>query len=166
MNEKKFRYQHIWPAESTIALWLAPVAALLLWSAWSTDVHFLIRLAMGCFALLALLIAGAALIKTSVIVDSEGNLELRRTFIGLPVTVIRLAAAAIIRVEVERRFSVLAAEKPRGESNKSSTPRFRLDVVHAQGKIFVVASTKGGKLKDQAADLADALKCPIQRIEH
>lgn len=166
MNEKDLRYQHTWPAESTFALWLAPVAALLLWSAWSTDVHFLIRLAMGCVALLALLIAGAALIKTSVMVDAEGNLEMRKTFIGLPVTVIRLAAAAIIRVELERRFSALAAEKARREPNKSSTPRFRLDVVHAQGKIFVMASTKGGKLKDQAADLAKALKCPMQSVDH
>ena len=157
------RYQHIWPAESTLALWLTPIAALLLWSAWSAEVPLLIRLAMGCIALLALLLAGAALIKTSVTVDAEGNLEIRKTLVGLPITLIRLAAADIIRVELNR-LSAQTAGKKSAASVKLATPRFRMDIVHAQGKVFVMASTKGGALKDQAEFLAEALKCPMQRV--
>jgi hypothetical protein len=165
MSDSIARYQHTWPAESAITLWLTPLAALLLWSAWSAEVPLLIRLAMGCIALLALLISGAALIQTSVTVDSGGNLEIRKTIIGLPITMIRLDAAGIIRVELERRSAADPAGKKSPARAKAATPRFRLDIVHAQGKVFVVASTKGGRLKDQAEDLADALHCPMQRVD-
>lgn len=158
------RYQHTWPAESTIALWLTPIAALLLWSAWSAEVPLLIRLAMGGMAILALLMAGAALIKTSVTVDAERNLEIRKTIVGLPITLIRLAATGIIRVELNRNLSAQTAGKKSPASAKPATPRFRMDIVHAQGKVFVMASTKGGALKDQAEFLAEALKCPMQRV--
>jgi hypothetical protein len=117
---------------------------------------------MTGFALLALLIAGAALIKTSVTVGAEGNLEIRKTLVGLPITLIRLAAPGIIRVEFERRLSVKPAKK--NSAGQPGTPRFRLDVVHAAGKVFVAASTKGGSLKDQAEGLADALHCPLQKV--
>lgn len=162
MKEKMVRYQHTWPAESTTALWLTPFAALLFWSAWSAEVPLLIRLAMAGIALLALLLAGAALIKTSVTVDAEGNLEIRKTLAGLPITLILLAASGIIRVEFNRHL----AAPPAGKKGRvtPATPRFRLDIVHAQGKVFVMASTKGGALKDQAAFLAEALKCPMQRV--
>ena len=164
MNENSLRYQHTWPAESAIALWLTPLAALLLWSAWSAEVPLLIRLAMAGIALLALLLAGAALIKTSVTVSADGSLEIRKTLVGLPITLIRLAAAGMIKVELERRIAAHPAGKNRGASSKPATPRFRLDVVHATGKVFVVASTKGGSLKDQAECLADALHCPMQKV--
>lgn len=164
MNEKSPRYQQTWPAESAIALWLTPIAALLLWSAWSAEVPLLIRLAMGGIAALALLLAGAALIKTAVTVSSTGDLEIRKTLVGLPVTLIHLAAAGIIRVELECSRAVKPAGKSGSASAKAATPRFRIDIVHAKGKFFVVASTKGGTLKDQAAGLADALHCPLQRV--
>lgn len=164
MNENSIRYQQTWPAESTIALWLTPLAALLLWGAWAAEAPLFIRLAMGCFALLALLIAGAALIKTSVTVDSEGNLEIRKTIAGLPITMIHLAAAGIIRVELERRIAAHPAGKSNRASSKVATPRFRMDIVHVKGNYFVVASTNGGRLKDQAEDLANALKCPMQKV--
>jgi hypothetical protein len=164
MNEKNLRYQQTWPAESSIALWLTPIATLLLWSAWAAEVPLLIRLAMGVIAALALLLAGAALIKTAVTVSSTGDLEIRKTLVGLPVTLIRLAAAGIIRVELESSRAVKPAGKRGSASAKAATPRFRIDIIHAQGKFFVVASTKGGTLKDQAAGLADALHCPMQRI--
>lgn len=153
MNEKSPRYQQTWPAESAIALWLTPIAVLLLWSAGSAEVPLLIRLAMGIIAALALLLAGAALIKTAVTASSTGDLEIRKTLVGLPVTRIHLDAAGIIRVELESSRAV-----------KAATPRFRIDIVHAKGKFFVVASTKGGTLKDQAAGLADALHCPLQKV--
>ena len=161
MTEKNVRYQQIWPAESAIALWLTPLAALLLWSAWSAEVPLLIRLAMAGIALLALLLAGAALIKTSVTVGADGSLAIRKTIAGLPVSMLRFDTAGIIRVELERRS---AAGKSRSAGAKAATPRFRLDIVHAKGKFFVVASTKGGTLKDQAADLAAALRCPLQKV--
>lgn len=164
MSAKSIRYQHAWPAESAIALCLTPIAVLLFFAAWFAEVPLFICLAMTGFALLALLIAGAALIKTSVTVDAEGNLALRKTIVGLPITLIHLDAAGIIRVELERRIAVSPAGKSRSASSKSATPRFRLDVVHAAGKVFVVASTKGGRLKDQAEGLADALHCPLQRV--
>lgn len=164
MSANSIRYQHTWPAESAIALWLTPIAVLLFFGAWSAEVPLLIRLAMTGFALLALLIAGAALIKTSVTVDAEGNLEIRKTLVGLPITLIRLAAPGIIRVELERRIAAHPAGTSRSASSQPATPRFRLDVVHAAGKVFVVASTKGGSLKDQAEGLADALHCPLQKV--
>ncbi|MBE0503339.1 MAG: hypothetical protein IBX46_04335 [Desulfuromonadales bacterium] len=154
MSEKDIRYQQIWPAELSLALWLTPISALLFWSAWAAEVPLLIRLAMGGVASLALLIAGAALIRTAVFVSSDGSLLLRKSIAGLPITLIRLDAAAIIRVELARHLA-----------RHSATPRFRMDVVHAKGKAFVVAGIKGGRLKDQAVDLAEALHCPMQTVD-
>lgn len=153
MTETDIRYQQTWPAESAIALWLAPIAALLFWSAWAAEVPLLMRLAMAGVALLALLIAGAALIRTSVIVGADGRLHIRKSIAGLPITLIHLDAAAIVRVEVARRVT-----------GQTGTPRFRIDIVHAKGKAFVVAGIKGGQLKDQAVCLAEALHCPMQKI--
>ncbi|PKN11438.1 MAG: hypothetical protein CVU69_12665 [Deltaproteobacteria bacterium HGW-Deltaproteobacteria-4] len=153
MSEKDIRYQQIWPEELSLALWLAPVSMLLFWSAWAAEVSLLIRLAIGGVALLALLIAGAALIRTSVLVTTDGRLHLRKSIAGLPVTLIHLDAAAIIRVELTRQVT-----------GHSATPRFRMDVVHAKGKAFVVAGIKGGGLKDQAVCLAEALHCPMQKV--
>lgn len=161
MTENKLRYQQTWSAESTIALWLTPIVVLLLWSAWAAEVPLLIRFAMGGVALLALLIAGAALIKTSVTVDAGGDLLIRKSFAGLPITLIQLDGAGIIRVELER---MPLAVKKGSHAAKAATPRFRLDIIHAQGKFFVVAGTKGGPLKDQAVDLATALHCPMQIV--
>lgn len=164
MNDISRHYQQTWPAESTIALWLTPLAALLLWGAWAGEVPLLIRLAMGGFALLALLLAGAALIKTSVTVAVDGSLTIRKTLAGLPITLIHLAAAGSIRVELTRGIAVHPAGKKSRDSSKAATPRFRLDIVHTQGTFFVVASTKGGPLKDRAEELADALHCPMQKV--
>jgi hypothetical protein len=163
MTEKIVRYQQIWPAESAIALWLIPIAALLLWSAWSAEVPLLIRLAMAGIALLALLLAGAALIKTSVTVGADGSLAIRKTIAGLPVSMLRFDTAGIIRVELERRIPAPSGKKSSAGA-KAATPRFRLDIVHAKGKFFVVASTKGDRLKDEAAGLAAALRCPLQKV--
>ena len=154
MSEKDIRYQQLWPAELSLALWLAPVSALLFWSAWAAEVHLLIRLATGGIALLALLIAGAALIRTAVFVTADGGLLLRKSIAGLPITRIHLDAAAIIRVELTRHVA-----------RHSATPRFRIDVVHTKGKAFVAAGIKGGHLKDQAVGLAEALHCPMQKVD-
>ena len=130
----------------------------------SGDQPLFARIVLWIFASILLMVAMGASIRTSVEVDTEGNLVVKKTLAKLPFSSTRLQVSEIVRVELDRQMTPGTATTPKtGDAggSKPSTPRFRIDVVHAHGKFLIQASASD--LGSQAKKLAEALDRPIEK---
>lgn len=163
MDDTPGRYAHTWQSKPSIILLLGPVSAGLAIAAFLEETPWPIRVILLALSVLALLAGLGALTSISVSVDADGGLELRKRIAWLPLWACRFNPGELVCVEFDRQMS---AGGPSGVTGRSgpSTPRFRIDVRHANGTLLIMASADGADLKTQATLLAEALGCPVKRV--
>lgn len=162
MNEASFRYIHTWPAKPLVAVLAMIGATVFTFAIYSVEeAPVFIQIVLGLFALISLMVAMGAAIGTTVEVDADGNLAIIKMMAGFPFNRIRIQSGEIIKVELNRQMSA-GSPKSSDMGSNPSTPRFRIDIVHEQGKVLVVANS--GNLDTQANRLAEAMNCPMEKI--
>lgn len=163
MENYSSRYIHIWPSKPIVALLATCGTAPFIIIAVSGEQPLFARIVLWIFASILLMIAMGASIRTAVEVDADGSFSVIKKLAGLPFSSIRLQAGEIVRVELDRQMTPGIATTPGtddGSGTRPSTPRFRIDIVHSQGKFLIQASASN--LGTQAKKLADALNCPVE----
>jgi len=160
MQEMTARYHYTWPGKPLVAVLAAFGAALFACAAYVVEDALFVRLVLGFFAVVVMMIAMGAAIKTSITVDVGGQVAVIKTLVGVPFSCTRFQSGEVLRVALDRQMSA-GSPKSSGMGSNASTPRFRIDLVHARGTCVVEASA--GHLEAQAERWASALNCPLEK---
>lgn len=145
-----------------IAALMMTVATAFAWCARTVaDLPTFILVLLWGFAALAFLVTLGALVSGSVQVDDAGIFTAKKMLAGFPFASIRLEPEAISAVELNRRMTPGLQRGNDTGSESPDKPRYRVDIVHAQGRFLVEASSRD--LSAVAVQLAAALGCPMKR---
>jgi len=163
MNMDTNRYLYESPSAPAISAIALAAGAGLAWAALTVEeAPFLVDILLWCFVFLLALVLLGTLLHTSVSVDAEGQFRMIKTLAGFPLDDVHLPRGEIRVVELHRTMTPGLEHANNSGSSSPDKPRYRLEVVHGQGKHLVLA-TASKNIEGEAIRLARALDCPLQK---
>ena len=158
------KYRYTSGAKPAIAALTLAVGTGLSWAALKADeAPILIVIILWAIVGVLVLVFLGALISTSVEVDDIGIFTMSKTLGGLPMANIRLRAGAIKAVELNCAMTPGFERANDTGGSSPDKPRYRLDVIHENGKCHIEASANYDSISTCAKRLAAALNCPLQK---
>ncbi len=162
MNEEAVKFRCSFGANPKIAAITAAVAAGLFWAAMAVeDAPSFIRFVLWAIAIISTLITMGALMSTSVTVDGSGDFSMSKTMAGMPISDTHIRAGDILTVELDRQITPGLERASDSVSSSPDRPRYKLVLVHKEGKVTIEASEK--PLSEEAGRLAHALERQVKK---